>query len=368
MPFKESSLFILLHCPLAALVAACALSTSVAACTPTPTPASETSAPSKESTPEVYRRSQPMMGTRFEIQVVSADADRAGRAIDAAFAEIDRVESLISEWRPTSEISEVNRLGAARPVAVGPELFEVVRRGLELSAQTQGAFDITFAACGHLWSVGDEQIPTDEQIADCLPRIDHSAVTVDEDERTIALGNEHSQLGLGGIGKGYGVDRAARVLEARGIEDFVVDGGGDLRVKGRRIDRPWSVGVIHPRAPRELLGTVSISEGALVTSGDYERYFELDGTRYHHIIDPATGRPANRSVAVTVIAADATRADALATGLFVMGPREGIALAERLDDVEAMIVDPDLSIHKSSGFAHFFRPAASPVTPAPGGL
>lgn len=298
----------------------------------------------------VYQRSQPMMGTNFHIQVVSADAREAAEAMDAALKEVDRVEALISEWRDDSEISEVNRRGADEPVEVGPELFEVVRRGIDYSAQTDGAFDITFASCGHLWSVSEERIPGDEEVERCVPKIGYSSIVLDEDRRAIGFDGDGVQIGLGGIGKGYGVDRAAEVLEDRGITDYVVDGGGDMRVSGERIDRPWSVGVAHPRRSGQMLATLSVDDAAVVTSGDYERYYERDGTRYHHIIDPRTARPARASVAVTVVADDATAADALATGLFVLGPDDGIRLASAMEGVEALIVDPDLSIHHTEGF------------------
>ncbi len=319
---------------------------------------SSTSSPSEPtSTDRVFERTQPLMGTNFEIQVVHDDAAKAAEAIDAAFEEIERVESLISEWRDDSELTAVNRRGAEGPVEVGEELFEVVHRGIELSARTDGAFDLTFASCGHLWSMSKRQVPSKREIDDCLPHIDYRQVELREDDRSIALPDDDTEIGLGAIGKGYGVDRGAEVLSKHHIDDFVVDGGGDLRVEGSSIGRPWSVGIAHPRDAQRLLGEVTLSEGAVVTSGDYERYFEADGQRYHHIIDPETGFPATTSTSVTVIADDATTADALATGLFVLGAADGIELADELDGVEAMIVDDELKRHQSAQFDRYFRPA-----------
>lgn len=320
-------------------------------CAPTST---EVAVVEEAETLRVHRRVQPMMGTRFEIQVVGADGERASEAIEAAFEEIERTEEEISEWRPSSQISEVNRRGAQQPVDVGERLLEVVRRGLELSEQTGGAFDMTFAGCGHLWSVGERRVPGDRQIEECLPRIGYDEVVVADGK--IRLGDSQ-KLGLGAIGKGYGVDRAAEVLSSKGFENFVVDGGGDMRVEGRRIDRRWSVGVAHPRRGGELLGTVSAESKAVVTSGDYERYFVDDGVRYHHIIDPNTGRPARKSVATTAVADDATTADAAATALFVMGPRKGVEWANETEGIEALIVDPDLSLHRTDGMGEYFHPA-----------
>ncbi len=298
---------------------------------------------------EVFRGSRVLMGTRFEIRVVGTDRDRAERAMAAAFAEVARVEALLSEWRGESEISEVNRRGGSGPVEVGPELLEVLWRAIEVAALTGGAFDPTFASCGHLYSFREERIPTEEELEECLPRIGYEAVEVDRERSTVTLSGEGVRLGIGGIGKGYGVDQAAAVLRARGFRDFLVDGGGDLLVAGMKRGRPWEVGVADPRRPGEGLTRVVVRDRAVVSSGDYERYFERDGVRHHHILDPATGRSASRSVAVTVVAGDATMADALSTGLFVLGPEQGLAVVEELEGVEALFVGADLEVVMSTG-------------------
>lgn len=309
-----------------------------------------------EARAQVYRRSQPMMGTGFEIQVVSRDGARAAEAIDAAFLEIERVEALLSEWRQESEISDLNRRGAKSAVAVGPELFEVIERGLYFGEVSGGAFDITFATCAGLWSGGEEALPEKEEVERCVPQIDYEAVILDRSRKEIRFARAGTKVGIGGIGKGYGVDRAAAVLKERGLSDFVVDGGGDLHVSGTNLGAPWTVGVMNPRAPDELLGLVRLSEGAVATSGDYERFFIKDGVRYHHIIDPRTGWPAQGTMAVTVVATNTTDADALATALFVLGPERGLELVERLDGVEALIVAPDLTLTLSAGMGAYFEP------------
>jgi thiamine biosynthesis lipoprotein len=290
------------------------------------------------------------MGTRFEIQVVARD-DASGRAaIEAAYAEIDRVEQLLSEWRETSEISEVNRRAGREAVKVGADLYEVVERSIRIAEITDGAFDVTFAACGGIWSVREQRVPTETQIEQCLVHVDFRRLELDPAASTIFLPTEAMRIGIAGIGKGYGVDRAVEVLEAHGVADYIVDGGGDIRLAGRNVDRPWIVGVADPRRPGQLHATLEPGRGAIVTSGDYQRYFEKDGVRYHHILDPTTGRPGRGSVAVTVVAATATDADALATGLFVLGPERGIEIVEGLSGVEALFFGPDLAIHRSSGF------------------
>ncbi len=304
------------------------------------------------------------MGTRFEIQVVAQDEAAGRAAIQAAYDEIDRLEALLSEWRETSEISAVNREAGHRPVVVGPELLEVVERSLELTELTHGAFDITFASCGRLWSIDPPRIPSPAEISACLPFVGSAGIEVVPAASTIYLARPGIRIGIGAIGKGYGVDRAARVLESHGIEHYVVAGAGDIRVRGRGPERAWRIGVAHPRRRGEILGWLELAAGAITTSGDYERYFERDGVRYHHILDPRTGTPARRSIAVTVIGPQATDIDALATGLFVLGPDEGIELAERLPDVEALLIDPELREHRTTGFPVLHPPeGGTPLEP-----
>jgi thiamine biosynthesis lipoprotein len=296
------------------------------------------------------RAQRMLMGTMFDIQIVVDDPTAGAAAIRAAFDEVERVEALLSEWHDTSEISAVNREAGRRPVVVGPDLYTVVERSLWASELTGGAFDITFAVCGHLWSFTEPRIPEEDEIANCLPRVGFRRLRLDPSRSSIFLPGAEMLIGISGIGKGYGVDRAAEELEAQGIRNYIVDGGGDIRLSGSNIDRPWKVGIADPRRRGKLYSALTLDSGAIVTSGDYERFFELEGVRYHHILEPATGRPARRSVAVTVIAPTAMDADALATGLFVVGPQRGLELVESLPDVEALFFGPDLEIHRSTGF------------------
>ena len=306
--------------------------------------------PDEQTHSKRYGRDQALMGTRFQIQVIASGPIAAAEAIDAAFRELARVELLISEWRDDSEISAVNHAAGGAPVAVGHELFEVVTAALEISALTQGAFDITFASCGHLWSFKDARRPSPSELRACLPLIDYRLVELHDRPARIALASPKTRIGVGGIGKGYAVDRAAATLEAHGITSYVVDGGGDIRLRGQNLGRPWRVGIAHPRRRGQLLGLLEVESGAVVSSGDYERFFEEHGTVYHHILDPTTGTPAREVIAVTVIAPTAMWADALSTALFVMGPERGLALVERLARTEALIIAPDATQHTSSGF------------------
>lgn len=301
--------------------------------------------------PRLVSANRMLMGTTFRIQLVTPDVEAGNRAIEAALDEVARVEELLSEWKQTSQISAVNdAAGQETAIAVGPELYEVVERGLQISQMTGGAFDMTYASCGHLWSFRDPRIPTGAEITACLAHVDYRRVELEPGGSAIRLPDASMRIGISGIGKGYGVDRAADVLESLGFVDYTVDGGGDLRVSGENVDRPWRVGVADPRQSGVLTMTLEPRSGAVVTSGDYHLFFELDGKRYHHIVDPETGRPAERSIAVTVIAETAMDADALATGLFVLGPERGLELVESLAGVEALITAADGTPYGSFGF------------------
>jgi thiamine biosynthesis lipoprotein len=293
---------------------------------------------------------RPLMGTRFRIDLVAVDETLGEEAIEAAFTEIGRSDEVLNNWSESSQISEVNRAAGSAPVLVSHELMAVLDRALHFSALTDGAFDVTFASCDGLWSVRQRRVPSDEEIAACLPHVDYRRVVLDHQMSAVFVPDAAMRIGVAGLAKGYRVDRAAEVLERSGITDYVVDGGGDMRLSTGDDGEPWQIKLAHPRVPHQPLGTVGLRSGAIATSGDYEWYFERDGVRYHHILDPTSGRPARRSVSATVIAERALDADALATGLFVMGPERGIALAERLSGIEALIIGPDLSVHATSGF------------------
>jgi len=321
------------------------LLSAILACSGEPGPASGPGGPR-----ETVSGQQMLMGTVFGVKLVTDDPDFGHQAIRDAFEEVARVEALLSEWQETSEISEVNRAAGKRAVVVGSELLELVVRAGEISVATSGAFDITFAGCGRLWSFREPKIPSDEELAACLPSIGFGRVETDVAASSILLPDAAMRIGIAGIGKGYGVDRAAEILEVRGIMDYIEEGGGDIRIRGGNVDGPWTIGIAHPRERGELFATMNADRGSVVTSGDYESYFERDGLLYHHILDPRTGQPARGAVAVTVLAKTAMDADALATGLFVLGVEEGLARVEDLADVEALFFAPDLSIHASSGF------------------
>jgi thiamine biosynthesis lipoprotein len=290
-----------------------------------------------------------LLGTLVEIE---APIDKA---ITAAFQEIARVEWLTSKSK--GELAQLNREAHERPVEVLEELFALLEEALKFKDLTSGKFDISLGKLVDLWGFGSEEetprVPAMEEIARLLAGRE---IILDRAKRTVKLG-PNAELDLGGIAKGYAVDRAIQVLKDYGVKAALVDAGGDIRILGSRpgkffSHRPFRIAIQHPRAETKILGIIKLEgDRAIATSGDYERYFVQDGVRYHHILDPATGRPAQGCSSVTIIAPTALEADALATGIFVLGPERGMELIERLPEVEGIIVTTEGKIYKSSGLA-----------------
>lgn len=292
------------------------------------------------------------MGSRFEITAVHPDPQKCRAAIDAAYAEIDRIEALISEWRESSKVSEINRQAGVAPVEVPKELANLVRRSLKVSALTDGAFDITFHTVGRLWNFKSHSapVPAKEAIAAALVDTGYRHVVLDEKKSTVFLDRKGTRIGFGAIGKGYAANRAVFVLKEHGVTGGVVNAGGDLVVFGTQENgRPWRIGIANPLDRDKTFAWLDTTEQAVVTSGDYENYIEVDGRRLSHILDPRTGWPVEELRSVTIVCPDGELADALATGVSVLGVEKGLALVDRLNGVEAMLVDASGKIHFSKG-------------------
>lgn len=305
---------------------------------------------------EVVRDERVKMTSPMSI-TIDAPAGRepeAKAAIAAAYAETDRLAALLSEWSPTSDVSTVNAAaGSGVPVHVARETYEVIAAAIEVGRLTEGAFDITFLPIGRCWSFKQKPpaLPEPAAIEQAKTLVDYRRIQLDSKALTIALPDSGMAIGLGGIAQGFIADRVADLIRARGFINFMIDVSGDLRVDGVIEGRPWRVGIKHPRIAGRTVATVPIANGlSISTAGDYEKFFELGGRRYHHIIDPKTGYPAPGCQSVTVVSLDTMLTDGLDTGLFVMGPERGIALAEQLPNVEAMIVDATGIVHTTSGF------------------
>jgi FAD:protein FMN transferase len=316
----------------------------------------------------LVRHGEQVMGTNVTLAIRGVEPQRASSAAAAAFAELRRIDELMSDWREDSDISRVNAAAGARAVKVNPEVLAVVRRAVEAGRDSGGAFDVTVGAFRGLWRFDedlDESIPADEDIAARTALVDYQRIEIDEQAGTLRLAGEGMRITLGGIAKGYAVDRAVAILRERGVRHFILQAGGDLYVSGTRGDRPWRVGIRDPRGARHAsFAIVDLEDATFSTSGDYERGFIKDGVRYHHILDPKTGRPAQGSRSVTVLANDALTADVWSTALFVMGPERGLARVERLGDIEAVFVDADNAVHVSSGLKNRLR-VLHPPTDAP---
>jgi len=284
-----------------------------------------------------------MMGTIVSVTVLTPDAEEGRAAIDAAFDEIARIEALTTRYSEDSEIARLNaRVEGFVAEPVSREVAEIVWRSLAVARASAGAFDITVTPLVDLWRLNDEDfsIPGESAIDAALRSVDWSAVQVDTATLTMTV-LPGTTLDLDGVAKGYAVDRAVALLEEMGIETGVVDAGGDVGFVGTPTAADaWRVGIKHPRQDG-LLGVVELSGGGIATSGDYQRYALVDGVRYHHILDPATGYPARGVMSVTVASERAVDADALATAVFVLGPDEGLALIERTPGAAAVVVTGD---------------------------
>lgn len=301
--------------------------------------------------PTVHQMSRPQMGTVVNITVWHDDGGKARAGMIAAFAEIERLEAMLSEWRPTSELSRVNREAHQRPVPVSRETFEVLTRAHELGVASKGAFDMSWAALRGVWRFDQRTaaLPDPAQLKAATARIDYRKVVLDKENQTVRL-SPGMALGLGGIAKGYAADKALAVLKGHGLGDVIVNAGGDVAVRGKRGLRHWKVGIRNPRgAPDALLAVVKATDEALVSSGDYERFVTIGGKRYHHILTPSTGLPARGAIAVSVLAKRAMDADAACTAAFVLGGEAGIAFLESLPGVEGLIVLPDGRLLQTKG-------------------
>ncbi len=310
-----------------------------------------------QGTPHLVKRSQMLMGTVVFVTAVGADEMSAQGAVKAGLDEIRRLEELLSNWIPTSELSQVNAAAGREPIQVSPETFEVLTRSLEVAKLTHGGFNIALGPAVNAWNVsGEGQVPSQDDLEALRPRMELANVQLDENTRSVWLRRSGMSIDVGGIGKGYAADLAARVMQRSGAIAGVVALSGDIKTFGRMPDSQRFVfGIQHPRKPQgEILGRIELEDEAVSTAGDYQRYFMQDGVRFHHILDPKTLHPARGCQSVTVIAKEGVMADGLDTGVFVMGPDKGMALIEALPDVEGVIVDQEGAVVVSSGLKSRF--------------
>jgi thiamine biosynthesis lipoprotein len=292
-----------------------------------------------------------VMGTAVHVRAWHEDGDRARAAVADALEVLHHVDATMSPYRADSDLSRVNDRAHLEPIAVGPELLEVLAHAAEVSELTAGAFDVTFASVGRFYDYREGRRPDASAIAAHLPSIDWNHVQLDRAAGTVAFAREGVSIDLGGIAKGYAVERAIARMRAHGIRNGQVTAGGDTRLLGDRVGRPWIIGIQDPRDETRLVTRIPLVDEAVATSGDYERYFEEDGIRYHHILDPTSGDSARKVRSVTIIGPDATFTDAFSTSVFVLGPEAGLAFIEARPGYEAVIVDGEGHMHFSTGLA-----------------
>ena len=306
------------------------------------------------------------MGTVVQVTIWTDDEPGAAQAAQAVFAEFRRLDAMMTTWTPDSEISKINAAaGTGKAVPVSDEAYAVIARALQVSKASQGVFDITVGAYGGLWKFDEDMDGTLPDPAEVLKRkklVNWKDVVLDKRRHTVRLKRAGMKITLGGIAKGYAVDRAAALLDKAGFASFIVQAGGDMYVSGDKNGTPWVVGVRDPRGARDQSFAVApIKDHSFSTSGDYERAFVKDGVRYHHILDPRTAQPARASRSVTIMAKDAFTADAWSKVLFILGAKQAMALVEKLPDFDAVFVDADNHVIMSSGLKDRVKVIAEPT-------
>jgi FAD:protein FMN transferase len=302
--------------------------------------------------PRLIDRSFVSMGSSLRVAIWTTDEAKAAAAADQVYKEFDRLESLLSVWKPGSDVVRLNAAAGREPVGVSDDTLEVLTAARIGGERTAGKFDITFGALADIWKFDhdrDNHVPDRAAIDARLSLVDFRAVQVDAVNRTAFITRPGVRVHLGGIGKGYAVDVAVALLRQQGFGDFLIQAGGDTYAAGTNHRMPWKVGIADPRGSHEAFAALEIRDATLSTSGDYERSFVKDGVRYHHLIDPDRGEPARGCRSVTIVTTRATTADVLSTGVFIMGPAEGMALIEKLPDVEGVIVTASNEVLISSG-------------------
>jgi FAD:protein FMN transferase len=288
-----------------------------------------------------YQKSFDVMGTRAKVEFESDSPVLAKELLEQVIEEMNRVDRLMSPYKSDSELSRVNRDAAQGDVTISKELFLLLAKSKKFSVLTDGAFDITFSSVGYLYDYRNQSKPGAETIQHLKQSINYKSIQLIPETLQVKFLDQNTKIDLGGIAKGHAVDRCIDLLMEHGIQNAFVSAGGDSRVIGQKGDRLWYIGIRHPRDAKRLIVNMPLQEVAISTSGDYERYFDQEGVRYHHIIDPKTGDSARGSQSVTILAESSVDADALSTSIFILGAEKGMALVNQLANVSAVIIDKD---------------------------
>jgi thiamine biosynthesis lipoprotein len=295
-----------------------------------------------------FEDNQGIMGTNIHVELWSDSAQQGEAAIQAVMDEMQRINLLMSPYIKNSELSQLNSRASDTAVPVSIELFELITLSVELAKETDGAFDITFASVGYLYNYRENQKPEQEQIDELLIAIDYRHIKFDADEHSIFFAHPNVKIDLGGIAKGHAVDNAIDILKKFGVEHALVTAGGDTKLLGDRLGKPWIVGIRDPRNKDKQAVILPLVDTGLSTSGDYERYFEQDGRRFHHILSPKTGTSVYEVQSVSIIGQRSTLNDALSTAVFVLGVQKGLDLLNRTPGYDGIIVDNQHKLHYST--------------------
>ena len=293
------------------------------------------------------KQSLDVMGTKVSVELWHSDDSVAAKCSEQVFDEMHRIDALMSPYKSNSEITAINQNAAIEAVRVDTELYQLIKKSITFSEQSNGAFDITFASIGHRYDYRNKQHPSEQAIQTKLSSINFRNLILEN--QTVRFARPGMRIDLGGIAKGHAVDRSIAIVRKCGIEQALVTAGGDSRILGDKQGKPWIIGLQHPRKKNAIALRLPLTESAISTSGDYERFFVTNDERIHHIIDPQTGKSANKSWSVTVIGPDATSTDALSTTVFILGAEKGLQLIESLENMDAIIIDANGKVHYSSG-------------------
>jgi thiamine biosynthesis lipoprotein len=296
-----------------------------------------------------YEKSFHVMGTQAKVQFWYEDAKKAGLLISAVENEMERINQSMSPYIESSELSQVNLNAAKQPFKISDELFNLLIKANNIARLSNGAFDITYASVGYQYHYRDKIKPNEKTIKANLNKINYQGIALDKVNKTIFFSKEGMKIDLGGIAKGYAVKTSLRLLEQAGVKNALVSAGGDTGLLGDKRGRPWVVGIKHPRAEQKNAVHLPLENEAISTSGDYERYFIENGERYHHILNPKTGKSAKEVVSVSVIGKDPTMVDALSTTLFVLGLKPAMKMIDSLVGYEVIIIDKNQKLHFSKG-------------------
>ncbi|MBN1650919.1 MAG: FAD:protein FMN transferase [Bacteroidales bacterium] len=298
-----------------------------------------------------YKRTLKLMGSRFDITVVANDSTTANYYIDLAVAEITRIERLISSWDDNSQTAEINRNAGVREVKVDRELIELIQRAIVISKLTDGAFDISYASMDKIWRFDGTmtEMPSAEEIKASVAKVGFKNIIVNKEQSTVFLKLSGMKIGFGAIGKGYAADKAKALLLGKGVSGGIINASGDMNTWGKQAKgEEWKIAITNPMDKNKVFAILPLQEGAVVTSGNYEKFVSFEGKRYTHIIDPRSGYPSSGIISASVFAPSAELADALATSVFVMGIEVGLNRINQLPKVECIIIDETGNIYKSN--------------------